>query len=134
MAGGLENGKKLSDFPEFSEHIKRMAAFRKTTERFWVEGLFRDDIGLQFSGAFAKIYQTDREVAIMAANLGEEASTFKFDLDASRYGINRAMYSLISSNGTLEEDDASRHEGVLHGSRSLEPFEMAAFVFVRVSQ
>jgi hypothetical protein len=134
VAGGLENGKKLSDFPEFSRYIKRMAAFRKTTERFWVGGSFRDDIGLKSSGAFAKVYQTDREVAIVVANLGDEAAPFAFDLDASRYGINRETYSLISSSGASEEDVASRHEGVLHGSRSLESFEMAAFVFGRVSQ
>src|SRR5580700_4863137 len=82
-SGGLENGKKLSDFPEFSRYIKRMAAFRKTTERFWVGGSFRDDIGLKSSGAFAKVYQTDREVAIVVANLGDEAAPFAFDLDAS---------------------------------------------------
>lgn len=134
VAGGLENGKKLSDFPEFSEYIKRVAAFRKTTERFWVEGSFRDDIGLQFSGAFAKIYQTDREVAIMAANLGEEASTFTFDLDTSQYGINSETYSHIATIGNAGEETAAHQNGVLHGSTSLEPYGMAALVFRRTIQ
>ncbi|MGA7343331.1 MAG: DUF6259 domain-containing protein [Terracidiphilus sp.] len=133
VAGGLENGKKLSDFPEFAGHVKRLAGFHNNTERFWVGGSFQDDIGLQVSGAFAKLYQTSREVAIMAANLNEVASAFTFDLDVSRYGIKTAEYSVISSSGSSEEGSAIRQGSVLHGSRYLAPFEVAAIVFQRAA-
>jgi hypothetical protein len=129
VAGGLENGKSLSDFPEFAAHIRRLTDFRKKTEQFWFEGSFQDDIGLQASGAFAKVYQTDQRVAIMAANLSEEASTFQFDLDGSRYGIEPASFSLISSNGKSEEKISERKGSTVVGSIPLEPFELAAVIF-----
>jgi hypothetical protein len=129
VAGGLENGKNLSDFPEFAAHIRRLVDFRKKTEPFWVEGSFQDDIGLQASGAFAKVYQTDRRVAIMAANLTEEGSTFQFDFDGSRFGIEPASYSLITSNGTSEEKSPAKNGSTLAGSTLLGPFELAAVIF-----
>jgi hypothetical protein len=131
VAGGLENGKNLSDFPEFAAHIRRLVDFRKKAEPFWVEGTFQDEIGLQASGAFAKVYQTDRRVAIMAANLTEEGSTFQFDFDGSRFGIEQASYSLITSNGTSEEKPPAKNGSTLAGSILLEPFELAAVIFER---
>ena len=131
VAGGLENGKKLSDFPEFADHIRRLTEFRKKTEAFWVKGSFRDGIGLHVSGAFAKVYQTDRQVAIMTANLTADRPTVQFHLDGSRYSIASASYSLISSNGKDEEEKAARKGNTLHGAMPLEPFEMAAIIFER---
>jgi len=131
VAGGLENGKNLSDFPEFAAHILRLADFRKKTEEFWVKGSFQDEIGLQASGAFAKVYQTDQRVAIMAANLTEEGSTFQFDFDGSRFGIEPVSYSLITSSGASEEKISERKGSNLNGSIPLEPFGLAAVIFER---
>jgi hypothetical protein len=129
VAGGLENGKNLSDFPEFAAHIRRLTEFRKRTEQLWVEGTFRDDIGLRASGAFAKVYETDQRIAIMSANLTAGALTLQFDLDGSRFDIEPALYSLISSRGTSEVKIAARKGSTLVGSAPLEPFELAAIVF-----
>ncbi len=129
VAGGLENGKKLSDFPEFAERIRRIAEFRKKTEQFWVDGSFYDDIGLQSKGCFAKVYQTNQEVAIMVANLDEVASSFTFRLDGSHYGIHSNEYSVISSSGNIDAGYAPQQDGTLGASRPLEPYEMAAIVF-----
>jgi hypothetical protein len=129
VAGGLENGKNLSDFPEFAAHIRRLTEFREKTEQFWVEGSFLDDIGLQASGAFAKVYQVGQRIAIMAANLTAEAATLQFDLDGSRFGVEPASYSLISSRGTSEVKFSSRKCTIIAGSTSLEPFELAAVIF-----
>lgn len=129
IAGGLENGKSLSDFPVFAAHIRRLAEFRKKTEEFWVNGSFEDDIGLMASGAFAKVYETEQHVAIMAANLTEDGSTFQFDFDMSRYGVETESYSLITSNGGNEEKIAAKKENILKGSIPLEPFELAAVIF-----
>ena len=103
VAGGIENGKNLSDFPEFAEHVKRLAGFRNQTEQFWVDGRFQDDIGLQATGTFAKIYQTPEKVAIMAANLQEQASEMSSLIDPSHYGIKTPEYSVISSSGKNEQ-------------------------------
>ena len=129
VAGGLENGKSLSDFPEFAAHIRRLNEFRKKTEDFWVEGSFQDDIGLQASGAFAKVYQTDQRIAIMAANLTEDRSMFQFHLDGSRFDIEPASYSLITSGGTSEMQSPARKGSTLVGSTPMESFEMAAVIF-----
>lgn len=129
VAGCLENGKSLSDFPEFAAHIRRLADFRGKTEEFWVNGSFEDDIGLMATGAFAKVYQTDRRVAIMAANLTGDGSTFQFEIGAHHYGIETTSFSLISSSGQSEERIAARGESSLSGSTLLGPFEMAAVIF-----
>ncbi len=129
VAGGLENGKNLSDFPEFAAHIRRLSDFRKKTESFWVEGSFQDDIGIKASGAFAKVYQTDQRVAIMAANLTEEGSIFQFYLEGSRFGIEQASYSMISSTGMNEVKLPARKGNFLVDSIPLGPFELAAVIF-----
>jgi hypothetical protein len=131
VAGGIENGKNLSDFPEFAEHVKRLAGFRNQTEQFWVDGTFQDDIGLQTTGAFAKIYQSNEKIAIMAANLQEEVSDLNSLIDPSLYGIKTAEYSVISSSGKNEQGVANSEGKRLRVSRALGPFEMIAVVFAR---
>jgi hypothetical protein len=46
--------KKLRDFPEFAQQVAALAGFRKKAERFWVDGAFADDLGLEVAGAFGK--------------------------------------------------------------------------------
>jgi len=131
VAGGIENGKNLSDFPEFAEHVKRLAGFRTQTEQFWVDGTFQDDIGLQATGAFAKIYQTNERVVIMAANLQEQVLNLSSLIDQSLYGIRTPEYSVISSNGKNEHGVANSEGKGLRVSRSLGAYEMVAVVFAR---
>ena len=129
VGGGLENGKSLSDFPEFAAHIKRVAAFRKRTEPFWLDGSFQDDLGLQASGGFAKVYQSAGEIAIMAAELEGSESTFSFGLDRSYYGIENDTYSFVSSDGANGNATANLRDGALKGTLQLKPYELAAVVF-----
>ena len=131
VAGGIENGKNLSDFPEFAEHVKRLADFRNQTVQFWVDGTFQDDIGLRATGAFAKIYQTKEKVAIMAANLQEQASDLSSLIDPSLYGIKTPEYSVITSSGKNEQGVANLEGNSLKVSRALGPCEMVAIVFER---
>jgi hypothetical protein len=134
MAKGPETGKKLSDFPEFAQHVARLAAFRKKTERFWVAGTFQDDLGLRAAGAFGKVYQTREEVAIILANLTNEAAHASFELDSGRYGIAAATYSTISSSQRDDSGRAEKADAVLKGKRSLGPYEVMAVVFRRQAQ
>ena len=129
VAGGLENGKNLSDFPEFASHIKRVAAFRKKTELFWVEGTFQDDLGLQASGGFAKIYESGSDVAIMAAELEGRDSTFSFALEMGRYGTSDKTYSVISSHEKGGAGTADVGESALGATVHLQPYELVAIVF-----
>jgi Domain of unknown function (DUF6259) len=129
VAGGLENGKNLSDFPDFAGHIKRVAAFRKQTEQFWIDGSFQDDLGLQASGGFAKVYEAGGDVAIMAAELEGKESTFRFGLDTSRYAISDNAYSVISSERASSAGIANAEGGAIRGNLQLKPYELAAVIF-----
>jgi len=73
IARGIENGKRLSDFPKFAEHIARLASFRAKTAHYMVDGTFQDDLGLQANGAFAKVYETPGEIAVIMANLSNQS-------------------------------------------------------------
>ena len=126
---GLESGRNLSDHPEFAQHLARLASFRERTERFWVDGVFRDDVGLQVLGAFGKVYTTRNETAIMIANLTDKPVDAGFELDSRRYGITDATYSTVSSSGRSDSGKAKKVEGVLKGRRSLDAYEVTAVVF-----
>jgi len=131
VAKGLENGKNLSDFPEFAQHLARLVKFRETNERFLVDGTYKDDVGLQASGAFAKVYQTRGEVAIVMANLTDSATDAGFELEIRPYGIAANSYTKISSIGVSRNETAIVAGARLKGRSSLAPFEVIAAVFKR---
>jgi len=131
VAKSLENGKKLSDFPEFAEHLTRLVRLRNRTERFWTAGTFQDDIGLETRETFGKIYTTDHEAAIMMANLTDKTANSSFELDAPRYGIASPSYSLTSSDKNSEHLEATQDGASLKGTVSLEPYQVIAIVFRR---
>jgi len=128
---GIENGKKLSDFPDFAQHIARLASFRERGERFLVSGTFKDDIGLRATGAFAKVYETASEVAIIAANLTDELTTATFDLDSDNYEIHAPSFFTISSRRADSGGTAKRAGSALTANCGLGPFEVMAIVFSR---
>jgi hypothetical protein len=128
---GIESGKKLSDFPKFAEHMARLSEFQKRTERFWVNGVFEDDLGLKLSGGFGKIYKTPTEVALMIANLASRPSDANFELDSRRHDIDGISYSIVSSNWHNEEASAEKIGNQLKVSKSLRPYEVIAVVFSR---
>ena len=131
VAGGLENGKKLSDYSEFAAYIQRVVAFRSKTEKFWVDGTFQDDLGLRSSGGFAKLYQSGNEFAVMAAELEGIGSSLTFAFDASRYGVENKTCTMISSTGKTDTAIAAADHGALSVTCMLEPYELIAIVFRR---
>jgi hypothetical protein len=134
VARGLENGKKLSDFPEFAQHVARLARFRERTERFWIDGTFQDDLGFRVSGAFGKVYQTRDEVALMIANLTDKKADAVFELDGHHYGNTNTSHSTISSSNQNEEGGRATEKGTtLTGTRGLAPYEVVVLVFRRKS-
>jgi hypothetical protein len=135
VARGLENGKMLSDFPEFAQHVARLASLRAKTERFWVDGTFQDDIGLRVSEAFGKVYLTGEEVAVMVANPTDKTADAGFELDARHYGIAGASYTAVSPGESSRVDsDATEKGTLLIGSKKLAPNEVVALVFKRKEQ
>ena len=134
VARGLENGKKLSDFPEFAQHVARLASIREETERFWVDGTFQDDIGLRVSGAFGKVYQTREEVAVMIANLSDTTADAGFELDARHYGIAAACTTISSGESSGVGRDATEKGNLLVGNKELAPNDVVALIFKRKEQ
>ena len=131
VAKSLENGKKLSDFPEFAQHSAHLASFREKTERFWLDGTFQDDVGLRISGAFGKVYTASKEVGIIVGNLTDKAVDASFELDSSRYGISALNYSIVSSGGLSESGEAGKRGTVLSVTRPLAAFEVIGVIFER---
>ena len=134
MPKALDNGKKLSDFPEFAQHVAGLASFRQRTERYWVDGTFQDDVGLRVSGAFGKVYKTPQELAIMVANLSNKPAVADFELDSNLYAITSASFSVISSSRPGASGRAEKPKDVLKGTRHLRPYEVIAVVFQRAPQ
>jgi hypothetical protein len=128
---GIESGKKLSDFPEFAQHVASLVDFRKKTERFWVDGIFADDLGLKVVGAFGKIYRTPDEVSVMIANLTNQPSTANFELNSLYYNIESTSFSVVSSRGDISQRSAERLDGVLKGNMTLSGYEVMAVIFQR---
>jgi hypothetical protein len=134
MAKSPENGKSLSDFPDFGQHLVRLGSLREKVGRFWVEGNFQDDLGLQVTGAFGKVYQTHDEVAVILANLTGGVAHASFQLDSQRYRIATRSFSAISSSRPDDSGKTEKSESVLTGERSLRPYEVIAVVFQRAPQ
>jgi hypothetical protein len=128
---GIESGKKLSDFPEFAQHIRRLRRFRQSTERFWVDGVFKDDLGLKVTGAFGKIYETPSECAVMAANLTDKPSVLNFEIECRRYGIEEDTFSSVSSTGRVTQEHGERVGGMLKARITLSANEVVAIIFRR---
>jgi hypothetical protein len=128
---GVESGKNLSDFPGFAQHISGLASLHEGTERFWTDGVFKDDIGLTVVGAFGKIYQTQNEIAVMIANLSGQPSSASFELDAVLHHIEESSFSVASSTTQKRNETAQRMNGILKGDIALRSYEVIAAIFER---
>lgn len=131
VARGIENGKRLSDFPKFAQHIAHLASFRERTTRYMVDGTFTDDLGLRVTGGFGKVYETQDEVAIILANLTNQIMNAGFELDSHRYHIHTPSFTTISSAAANDSGKASMMGPTLKVARSLSAFEVVAVIFGR---
>jgi hypothetical protein len=113
--------------------VGRLVKFRKETERFWIDGVFKDDIGLKVDGAFGKAYQTANEVAVMIANLSDKPSIAHFEIDRRLHNIEGDSFSVVSSTGENSKRDADKLNGTLKESLTLGSYEVIAAIFPRHS-
>ncbi len=131
VAKGIENGKQLSDFPEFAQHITHLASFRDRAVGYLVDGTFKDDLGLQITGAFGKVYENQDELAVILANTTNQPVNAVFQLDSQRYHIQNPGFNTISSTQPNESGKAGHVGTMLKAERSLGAFEVLAVVFRR---
>ncbi len=123
----LESGKTLSEFPEFAAHISRLVKLYDQLESFLIDGRFMDTVGLSIEGAFARVYLTDTQVAVVIANLGDKSATCRFTLDTDFYGVTDPGYCWHS----IEDTDSPRYHET---SVQLHPCEVGAAVFERSAE
>jgi hypothetical protein len=131
VAKGIENGKRLSDFPEFAQHIAHLASFRDRASRYLVDGTFKDDLGLRVSGAFGKVYENQDELAVVLANTTNRPVSAGFQLDSQRHHIQSPAFTTISSTQQNDSGRAEKVGSALKVARPLGPFEVMAVAFAR---
>ena len=125
---------KLSDWPEFARHIKKLANLRKVLLEFFVDGEFMDDLGLQCQGGCAKVYQRPDRVAVLVAETEGRRQRTTIQLDGSRYNISAAsgQCQFVELSGERHPHSAKRSgNGQLKVEINLEPWETGALIFVR---
>jgi hypothetical protein len=124
----------LSDFLEFAQHVAALAGFGKETERFWVDGAFADDLGLEVAGAVGKIHKTPDEVAVIVANLTNQQPAATFEVNSLRHNIQGTSFSIVSSSGHSGQGRTESMNGKLRGSITLSSYEVMAMVYQRHGQ
>jgi len=125
---------KLSDWPEFAQHIKKLANLRKVVTEFLVDGQFMDDLGLQCEGGYAKVYQKPDRLAVLVAETEGERHRATVQLDGTRYNIvtAEAQCERINLAGERHRNPLKRSgAGQLRAEMNLEPWEVGVLVFDR---
>jgi hypothetical protein len=115
----------LSDFPEFSSHLKKLANLKNRLGRAYIDGLYRDEEGIEVSpeGAIvAKVYreQHGRGICVVAVNTADRK------VDASVHFLHeiRAGIRVHSLRG-----DDTEVPGTGAIDLRLNPYEVRAFEY-----
>jgi hypothetical protein len=125
---------KLSDWPEFSQHIRKLADLRKLLLEFLVDGQFMDDLGLQCKAGYAKLYQRPDRVAVLVAETEGKRQSTRIQLDAARYDIRTTSghCQFVGFSGKRHPSPLKRMgAGQLRVEMNLEPWETGALIFDR---
>ncbi len=123
----------LDDYPEFAEHIKRLATLRQRTEAFVARGRFRHTIGLETDHSPAFVYESDAGLAVVFAETKGTDVTTQVTLDTSFYdGKFRPNGSVIRSRGSDVRIGAARSDGIITAQIELAPLEVAVWMLDRV--
>lgn len=125
---------KLSEWPEFALHIKKLARLRKLLADFMVDGQFKDDVGMRSTNAFARIYQRDERLAVLVAELEGRAQQVEILLDGERYKIQQkpAQCERIDLTGERHVHPFRvEKEGRIRVQFPLTPWEIQVLIFSR---
>jgi hypothetical protein len=126
---------KLSDWPEFAGHVKKLAGLRKVLLEFLVDGQFMDDLGLQCKGAYAKVHQKAERIAVLVAETEGKPQRVSVQLEGSRYNLGgAARCERIGLSGERRAQSVkSAGAGQLRAEMNLEPWEVLALIFERAA-
>jgi hypothetical protein len=125
---------KLSDWPEFAQHIKKLANLRKVLLDFLLDGRFMDDLGLRCKVGYARVYERADRVAVVVAETEGKAQRTSIELDAFRYQISQAstQCQFVDFAGEQRPQSARRsRSGQLRVEINLEAWQIGALIFSR---
>ena len=127
---------KLSDWPEFSQHIKRLANLRKVLVEFFVNGQFMDDRGLECKGAYARVYQSSSQVAVLVAETEGTPHHVTIHFDANLYNVGGASTKCdyVEFSGVRHPRNLKKAAaGNLRLEMNCQPWEVGALIFERAA-
>lgn len=113
IEGGIA---KVTDYPEFTAHLKRLAELKKRLGRAYIDGEYflQDGLKVECSeGILVRIYRCEAETAIVIAGISEGRGTIVMELEKPLKNVR-----LYSNYGIREGGDGSRF------SCKIEPYEV----------
>jgi hypothetical protein len=127
----LESGKKLSDFPEFARHLRRLIELRHRQRRRLSIDRFIDDVGINSAGAFVCAYAGATELAVVAANLSDMKSIAEIEIDANHHDLQGTSFQKDSTESDQLVGQAERRGSATCWKQTLQPYEVAVYIFER---
>jgi hypothetical protein len=117
---------KISDFPEVTTHIRKLADLRKRAAKYLAYGDFRDEIGLRTSGGFAKLYTTEEGAAVALANLEPKSVTVDVEIQIDRLPMRIQSPSCLQMNldGTTQKRQLVSEGNSMKISVELQPLDV----------
>ena len=103
----------IASYPDFADHLRRLAEFKLRHKRFLVYGGFADERGLAVpDGLFAKAYVTATQAAVAAVSSSENVLRLGIDWDALGVRSASRIERHTSSGGVtvLAADDDDSYE------------------------
>jgi len=130
----LESGKRLSDFPEFAAHVRRLIALRAACGDDLAIERYVDTVGIIASEAVATGYRGPDVLVLVVANVRDEPVTASVGVDASRHRVTTGTAGTRSSLGTVGETGVAGDGDQLRVTLPLEPFEVQVVRLKRHSE
>lgn len=78
--------KSLAAYPEFASHVKKLGALRRKCAEYTVLARFMDNLGLSTKNGLAYVYQGDRGLGVVLAEIRGEGGRARLTLDTLPFG------------------------------------------------
>lgn len=123
------NTKTIADYPESTEHVKKLADLRKRCAQWTVDARFLDTVGLWTEGCIAYLYKTINGFSVILAETRGCPSKVKIRIDSERHKEISADMSpvLYRLDGRSERIGELTEEGMMLETE-LCPYEIGVWV------
>ena len=118
--------KSLAAYPEFASHVKRLGALRRKCAEYTILARFMDNLGLAAENGLAYVYEGERGLGVVLAEVQGEGGEARLTLDPLAFGRvpeGESVIHLLNGDSRRHVPD---HEGrTMSLEIDLEPFEVA---------